>query len=81
MYYVYILYSEKDKKRYTGYSSDLKKRIEDHLNGRVKITKNRIPLRLVYYEAFENENAARKQEVFYKTSQGRRILNKRLEFL
>lgn len=81
MHYVYILYSEKDRKRYTGFSSDLKKRIEEHYAGRIKITKNRRPLKLVYYEAFISEKAAREQEIFYKTSQGRRILDKRLEFL
>jgi len=40
-----------------------------------------LPLVLVYYEAFIDVNAARKQEIFYKTGQGRRILKKRLEFL
>jgi len=51
------------------------------LKGRVNITKNRLPLILVYYEAFADEKAARKQELFYKTGQGRRILKKRLSFL
>lgn len=81
MYYVYVLYSKKDKKFYTGYSADLKKRIEAHLQGRVEITKNRLPLKLVYYEAFADDLAARKQELFYKTGQGRRILKNRLSFL
>lgn len=81
MHYVYILLSEKDDKFYTGFSSDLKKRIEDHYKGRVEITKHRRPLKLVYYEAFIDEIAARQQELFYKTGQGRRVLKKRLEFL
>ena len=81
MYYVYILLSEKDKKLYIGYSSDLRKRIEKHLKGQVEITKNRLPLKLVYYEAFFDEKAAREQELFYKTGQGRRVLDKRLKFL
>jgi putative endonuclease len=81
MFYAYVLYSEKDKKLYVGYSSDLKTRISNHLKGRIKITKNRLPLKLVYYEAFIDENTARKQELFYKTGQGRRILKKRLSFL
>ena len=81
MYYTYILFSIKDKKLYIGYSADLKTRIEKHLKGHVKITKNRLPLQLVYYEAFISEKAARDQELFYKTGQGRRILKKRLNFL
>lgn len=81
MYYVYILYNKKDNKFYIGYSADLKKRIEDHYNGKVEITKNRRPLKLVYYEAFIDNGAARRQELYYKTGQGRRILKKRLNFL
>lgn len=81
MHYVYILLSEKDNKFYTGFSSDLKQRIKDHFDGNVEITKHRRPLKLVYYEAFIDELAARHQELYYKTGQGRRVLNKRLSFL
>ncbi len=81
MYYIYVLYSKKDHKLYIGYSADLKERIKRHSQGRVKSTKNRLPLTLIYYEAFINEKAARNQELFYKTGQGRRILKKRLKFL
>lgn len=81
MFYTYILYSKKDYKLYIGYSADLKIRILKHLKGQVNITKNRLPLILVYYEAFINEKAARDQELFYKTGQGRRVLKNRLKFL
>jgi len=54
MYYVYVLQSLKDKKLYTGYSSDLKRRIIEHNQGLVASTKNRRPLKLVYYQAFES---------------------------
>jgi len=64
-----------------GYSADLKTRITKHLKGQVSITKNRLPLVLVYYEAFVNEKVAREQELFYKTGQGRRVLKNRLKFL
>ena len=81
MYYIYVLYSKKDKKLYIGYSADLRTRVTKHLKGQVSITKNRLPLVLVYYEAFINEKAARDQELFYKTGQGRRVLKNRLKFL
>ena len=81
MYYVYILQSKKDKRLYIGFSTNLKERIENYHKGRVPITKHRLPIELVYYEAFKDEIAARHQEIFYKTGQGRRILNKRLAFL
>ena len=81
MFYVYVLYSPKDNRFYVGYSGNLQQRVNDHLAGRVPITKNRLPLQLVYYEAFIDEITARSQELFYKTGQGRRILTKRLVFL
>lgn len=81
MFYVYILQSKKDSKKYIGFSSDLKERIKQHKSGEVRATKNRLPLELVYYEAFSDKKAAQQQELFYKTGQGRRILNKRLFFV
>ncbi len=79
MFYVYILQSCKDKNFYVGYTGDLKQRFLNHTLGKVKSTKNRRPLELVYYEAFKYENDARDQELFYKTGQGRRVLKNRLK--
>jgi putative endonuclease len=62
MYYVYLLKSKKDKGFYIGYSADLKARIKDHMEGLVESTKYRIPLRLIYYESYENKIAAQERE-------------------
>ncbi len=78
MFYVYVLQSKKDRQRYIGFSADLKKRLSQHKSGKVVATKRRLPVELIYYEAFKSEKKAREQELFYKTGQGRRILNKRL---
>lgn len=78
MYYVYILLSLKDDNHYIGYSSDLRNRIKKHNLGKVNSTKNRRPLKLIYYEAYSIKELALKQEILYKTGQGRRILKKRL---
>jgi len=67
MYYVYVLQSLKDKKLYTGYSSDLKRRIIEHNQGLVASTKNRRPLKLVYYQAFESGADAGKGEKYLKS--------------
>lgn len=66
MFYVYILQSEKDKNIYTGFTSDLKNRFQEHINGKVVSTKNRRPLKLVYYEAYLSEKDARKRETYLK---------------
>lgn len=75
-YYVYVLQNEKGQ-LYKGYSINLKERLEAHNNGLVKSTKSERPWRLIYYEAFLSENAARKEELFLKSGKGR----ERLKFL
>jgi len=78
MYYCYILQSQKTQKLYVGFSEDLRKRFIEHNEGRVKSTKFGRPWRLVYYEAHLNKTLARKTEIFYKKSQGRRQIRKKL---
>ncbi|MFC1613310.1 GIY-YIG nuclease family protein [Patescibacteria group bacterium] len=79
MYYVYILYSKKDKKLYVGYTNDLRSRYIEHQKGLVKSTKHRRPLKLIYYEAYISESNARRRELFYKSGRGRETLKKILE--
>lgn len=43
-YYVYVLKSENDNMRYTGYTADLRNRWIFHNEGKVESTKNRRPL-------------------------------------
>ena len=62
MYYTYLLKSERDGGYYIGYSSDLKKRFIHHTEGKVDSTRYRRPLKLLYYEAYETEELARKRE-------------------
>ena len=50
-YYTYVLYSEKDNKNYIGYTHNLFLRFEQHKKGKVPSTKNRRPLKLIYFEA------------------------------
>lgn len=62
MYYMYVLQSLKDRKLYFGFTSDLRKRFLEHNSGLVPATKTRIPLSLVYYEAFLSKNDALSRE-------------------
>lgn len=62
MSYVYILWSSKDKKFYIGSTTDLKRRYIEHNKGLVPSTSHRIPLRLLYYEAYLGEKDARLRE-------------------
>jgi len=79
MYYIYILLSEKDGKLYTGFTPNLKSRIKSHVNGYVKATKYRRPLKLIYYESYLNELDARRREKYLKGGNGRNQMREQLE--
>jgi putative endonuclease len=74
VYYVYILKSLKDEKMYVGRSNDLKSRVKNHEQGKVKSTKNRRPLELVFYEAYKSKDDAVRREAYLKSSKGKSSL-------
>ena len=76
-YYIYILQSQKDDNFYTGYTSDLRNRLEEHNNGLVTSTKNRIPFRLIYFEGCLSKKDALHREKYLKTSWGKRYIKTR----
>lgn len=78
MYYVYILFSESDRQLYTGFSTDLKKRLQKHTDGLVKATKHRRPLKLIYYEAYSEETDARRRELYLKGGSGKSVMKTQL---
>ena len=78
-FYVYVLESLKDKKRYIGYTSSLRRRIEEHQKGFSFATKPRLPMKLIYFEACTNDNDAKRREGYFKTTRGHRFLAKRLK--
>ena len=61
MYYVYLL-KNKFNKIYIGYTTDLRKRIQDHNYGRTKSTKRTRPWKLIYYESYLSEEDAKLRE-------------------
>ncbi len=79
MYYIYILQSKKEKNLYTGFTENLKLRFEQHEKGQVDSTKNRRPLKLIYYEACLNQQDAVRREKYLKTAYGKRYLKSRLK--
>ena len=79
MHYTYILRCMKDMKFYVGYTKDLKLRFKQHNKGLVKSTKDRGPLKLIYYEACLNQEDATRREKYLKFYYGRMFLKKRLK--
>ena len=78
-YYTYVLKSLKDGKKYTGYTSNLPLRLEQHNSGQVTSTQHRIPLKIIYFEACLSQQNAIKREKYLKTFYGKQFLSKRLK--
>jgi len=78
-FYVYILHSELDDNFYTGYTKDLNKRLTEHQMGKVNSTKNRRPLKLIYWEGCLNQQDATRREKYLKSGSGKIYLRNRLK--
>lgn len=75
-FFVYIIQCA-DKTFYTGYTTDLDKRIEKHNRGKgAKYTRSRLPVRLIWSEEFPTKSAAMKEE--YRIKQLDRKMKGRL---
>ena len=62
MNYTYILKCADDT-LYCGWTNNLEKRLKAHNSGKgAKYTRSRLPVTLVYYEAFETSIEAQKRE-------------------
>lgn len=73
-YCTYVLFSERDRMLYVGYSSDLERRIAQHNSGNVKSTSYRRPLKLIFCEFYLFEKDARNREQYFKTTAGKKAI-------
>lgn len=65
-YYAYMVRC-KDNSIYSGYAVDPYKREEVHNSGKgAKYTRTRLPVKLVYFEEFDNKVDAMKREYAFK---------------
>jgi len=74
-YYVYILQSELDSSLYIGFTTDLRKRVQDHNLGKSLATRPFRPYHLIFYEAFISRKDAKDREKYLKGGYGRRTIN------
>lgn len=79
MYFVYILFSLKDRKLYTGMSGNLKQRYQQHKRGEVNATKYRLPVLLIHYETYRSKTDAERREKYLKGGNGRASLKIQLK--
>ncbi|MEA4910596.1 MAG: GIY-YIG nuclease family protein [Candidatus Elulimicrobiales bacterium] len=73
-YYVYILKCKDGY--YSGCTNNLKERINRHIKGQVTATKDRRPIQLINYFAFNDKYKAYNFEVYLKTGSGRTFSKK-----
>ena len=78
MFYVYVLQSETDDGLYIGFTSDLRRRMKEHQAGKSFATSYRRPWRLIYYEAYLEEEDALGREKYLKSGGGRKFLKSQL---
>jgi putative endonuclease len=68
MYYVYVLISLKDNTTYIGVTEDSEKRLKEHNHGKTRSIKHKVPLKLIYFEAYNDKTRARKRELELKNN-------------
>ena len=79
MYYVYVICNT-DGKMYVGYSSDLKRRMDQHNNGQNTSTRSE-KWRLIYYEAYlAKADAVRRERTLKQRGQAKRYLKERIHY-
>ncbi|MGT2784920.1 GIY-YIG nuclease family protein [Streptococcus merionis] len=73
--YMYVLRCA-DGSLYTGYTTDLDKRVATHNAGKgAKYTRTRLPVTLFYWEAFDSKEAAMSAEALFKRRSRQSKLN------
>ncbi|MBT3242144.1 MAG: GIY-YIG nuclease family protein [Bacteroidetes bacterium] len=73
-YYLYILYSEKLDRYYTGSAADPHKRLLRHNEGATKSTKPGRPWKIVYHEEYPSRSEAVKRENYIKRMKSRKFI-------
>lgn len=73
-YYVYAIYSIKQKIIYVGLSTNPDKRLQGHNQGMTKSTKPFRPWKIFYKEKVGNRKSARKREKYLKSGIGKEYL-------
>jgi len=76
MFYIYVLKSLKNGKRYVGSTGkEPEIRLSEHNSGSNNWTKVNKPFKLIYKEVYDNKREAIKREKFLKSGQGRKFLD------
>ncbi|OHA52537.1 MAG: hypothetical protein A3A97_03915 [Candidatus Terrybacteria bacterium RIFCSPLOWO2_01_FULL_40_23] len=72
MYYLYVLHSELNERKYIGSTKDINARLIKHNSGSVRSTKAYRPWKIMHKEIFNNKTDARKRELELKKNGSKR---------
>jgi len=78
MYTVYVIRSINFNKFYTGFTTDIGRRLNEHDSGKTTSNKAFKPFKLIYTEQVETRTDARVREKYLKSAAGRLYLKKKL---
>ncbi len=74
MHFVYILTCLKGEYFYKGLTDNLERRLQQHIDGKVSSTKNKLPIELIHVEICSDRVYGRQMEKFFKSGYGREII-------
>ena len=74
MWKLYIIYSEKTDRYYTGISEDLAWRLERYNQGWGRYTKHGVPWKVVHTEDYDNKSEALKREREIKNRKSKKYI-------
>ena len=78
-WFVYILFSSRHQKTYTGHTDSVEGRLKEHNAGKSEFTSRFVPWNVIHTEECETRLAAIKREKYYKSGAGRKAIAKILE--
>ena len=77
MWYVYLLKCANDSV-YTGCTSDIERRLNEHQSHKIHFTRDKTPVTLLSYTAFPDKYKAFEYEKYLKTGSGIAFRNRHL---
>ncbi|OGF99846.1 hypothetical protein A2Y99_03035 [Candidatus Gottesmanbacteria bacterium RBG_13_37_7] len=77
MFYTYILFNNLTSRYYIGFTPNLRNRLKEHFEGKVKCTKSNLHYKLAWYCAFPTRKQATDFEKYLKSGSGIAFMKKR----
>ncbi len=76
-YAVYIIEC-KDGTYYTGFTTNISRRLNDHLNGEVEYTRRRLPIKIIHISLFTDKRKAYDFERYLESGSGKAFMKRHL---